>query len=102
VINLNKKRKLASALLLAWLLTFLALIKGVSSLGKVSYVTAIFPYFVIIALIIRGATLDGAMIGVEFYILRVDWDKLLTPQMWIDATTQVMQSLNLLFILWFV
>jgi len=60
VLNLNKKRKLASALLLAWLLAFLALIKGVSSLGKVSNVTAIFPYFVIIALIIRGATLEGA------------------------------------------
>jgi SNF family Na+-dependent transporter len=85
-------RKVALALLLAWLLTFLALIKGVSSLGKVSYVTAIFPYFVIIALIIRGVTLDGAMVGIEYYILRVDWDKFLTAQMWIDATTQVIQT----------
>ena len=56
-------RKLALSLLACWLLIFLSLSKGVKSLGKVSYITAIFPYIMIIALIIRGVTLKGAMKG---------------------------------------
>jgi SNF family Na+-dependent transporter len=47
-------------------------------LKRVSYVTAIFPYIMIIALIIRGATLDGAMKGIEYYILTINTDKLAT------------------------
>ena len=43
---------------------------------RVSYLTAIFPYIMIVALIIRGATLDGAMKGIEFYILKIDTNKL--------------------------
>ena len=35
---------LVLALLLAWILVFGALVKGVASLGKISYFTATFPY----------------------------------------------------------
>ena len=69
-------RKLALSLLACWLLIFLSLSKGVKSLGKVSYITAIFPYIMIIALIIRGVTLKGAMKGIEFYILNINTEKL--------------------------
>lgn len=62
------------------MLIFLSLSRGVQSLGKISYVTAIFPYIMIIALIIRGATLDGAIKGIEYYILKINTEKLLTLQ----------------------
>lgn len=68
--------KLALSLLVCWLLIFLALSKGVATLGKVSYVTAIFPYIMITALIIRGITLPGAMKGIEYYILKLNTKKL--------------------------
>lgn len=81
--------KLALSLLVCWLLIFLALSKGVASLGKVSYVTAIFPYIMITALIIRGITLPGAMIGIEYYILKMNTTALYKLQTWIDAINQV-------------
>ena len=52
------------------MMAFLALIKGIQSLGKISYFTAIFPYIMITVLIIRGVTLPGSMKGLEFYILQ--------------------------------
>ena len=52
----------------AWLLVWLALLKGVKSLGKVVYFTALFPYVILTILLGRGATLPGARQGIEFYL----------------------------------
>lgn len=72
--------KVVAALFFCWIMAFLALLKGISSLGKVSYFTAIFPYVMITILIIRGCTLPGAIKGLEFYIMKVDMVKLFTLQ----------------------
>lgn len=66
-------------LLLAWIVIYLVIVKGVKSSGKVSYFTAIFPYVVILILLIRGATLEGAWNGIKFFITP-DFKRLLEPQ----------------------
>lgn len=48
-------------------------------LGKVSYFLAIFPYVVMIALLIRAATLEGAGKGILFFI-EPQWGELLNPK----------------------
>ncbi|XP_072023363.1 sodium-dependent proline transporter-like [Amphiura filiformis] len=62
-------------LLLAWVIVFLCIAKGVKSSGKVVYVTATFPYLVLFILLIRGLTLDGAWDGIVYYI-KPDFKKL--------------------------
>ncbi|KAH0513713.1 Sodium- and chloride-dependent neutral and basic amino acid transporter B(0+), partial [Microtus ochrogaster] len=59
---------LALCLLLAWLIVGAALFKGIKSSGKVVYFTALFPYVVLLILLIRGATLEGASKGISYYI----------------------------------
>ena len=71
--------RLTLCLLLCWILIFAALAKGVASSGKVAYFTAIFPYIVLITLLIRGCTLPGAAEGILFFITP-DWDKILDPK----------------------
>jgi solute carrier family 6 amino acid transporter-like protein 5/7/9/14 len=41
----------------------------------VVYFTATFPYVVLIGLLIKGCTLEGAIDGVKFFIVP-DWSKL--------------------------
>ncbi|XP_075043326.1 sodium- and chloride-dependent neutral and basic amino acid transporter B(0+)-like isoform X2 [Mixophyes fleayi] len=86
---------LALCLLLAWIITVAALVKGIQSSGKVVYFTALFPYAVLIILLIRGVTLEGARDGIEYYIgQQSDITKLSNGDVWRDAATQIFYSLN--------
>lgn len=63
-------------LLLSWVLTFLVSVKGVKSSGKASYFLALFPYVIMVTLLIRAATLEGAADGM-FYFIDTKWERLL-------------------------
>ena len=83
-------------LILAWILVCLITLKGVKSSGKVTYFTATFPYLVIAALLVRGLTLEGAWDGIRYYI-EPDFNKLLEPEVWSSAATQIFYSLGISF-----
>ncbi|XP_070207457.1 sodium-dependent proline transporter-like isoform X2 [Littorina saxatilis] len=85
---------LSLLLLLSWVIVTLCMIKGIKSSGKVVYFTATFPYVVLFILLIRGATLDGALEGVRYFIIP-KWDQLLKFEMWIAAAGQMFFSLSL-------
>ncbi|XP_029462565.1 sodium- and chloride-dependent neutral and basic amino acid transporter B(0+)-like [Rhinatrema bivittatum] len=86
---------LALCLLLAWIIVGAALFKGIKSSGKVVYFTAIFPYVVLLILLVRGATLEGAWEGIDFYIgSQSDFSKLTNAEVWKDAATQIFFSLS--------
>ncbi|XP_067853476.1 sodium- and chloride-dependent neutral and basic amino acid transporter B(0+)-like [Heptranchias perlo] len=84
---------LALCLLLACLIVGTALSKGIKSSGKVVYFTATFPYVVLIILLIRGVTLEGAYKGIEYYIgSQSDFSKLADAEVWKDAAIQIFFS----------
>ncbi|CAH1647253.1 unnamed protein product [Spodoptera littoralis] len=66
-------------------------VPGVQSAGKVVYFTALFPYVMLTALLIRGVTLEGAIDGVIFY-LSPNWSTLLDARVWGDAASQIFYS----------
>ena len=71
--------KLTLALLFSWTTIFLVIVRGVRSSGKAAYFLALFPYVIMIALLIRGATLEGAGKGV-LYFVEPKWEELLNPK----------------------
>lgn len=67
---------LVGCLGLAWIGIGGALIKGIKSSGKALYFLAVFPYFVLITLLVRAVSLEGALDGV-LYFLAPQWNEIL-------------------------
>ncbi|KAM3955956.1 sodium-dependent neutral amino acid transporter B(0)AT3 [Aphomia sociella] len=83
-------------LLLAWIIVFFIVMKGIQSSGKVVYFTSLFPYAVLTIFFIRGITLPGSYDGI-LHMYRPKMEKLLQPTVWLDAATQVFYSFGLAF-----
>uniref|UniRef100_A0A8D1GZA8 Transporter n=1 Tax=Sus scrofa TaxID=9823 RepID=A0A8D1GZA8_PIG len=71
--------ELALCLLLAWVICYFCIWKGVKSTGKVVYFTATFPYLMLLVLLIRGVMLPGAYEGIIYYV-KPDLLRLKDPQ----------------------
>lgn len=69
--------RLTLCLLASWVCVFLASRRGVKTSGKAAYFLALFPYVIMIALLIRACTLEGAPKGI-LYFIKPDWNKLLS------------------------
>uniref|UniRef100_A0A668B071 Transporter n=1 Tax=Myripristis murdjan TaxID=586833 RepID=A0A668B071_9TELE len=83
--------ELALCLLLAWIICYFCVWKGIKSTGKAAYFTATFPYIMLFVLLLRGVTLPGAVDGMIYY-LNPDISRLSDPQVWMDAGTQIFFS----------
>ncbi|CAD6999785.1 unnamed protein product [Ceratitis capitata] len=75
-------------LIFVWLSVYVCIIRGIKTVGKVVYFTAVFPFFILFVLFIRGITLPGAMKGILFYI-KPEWSRLLDLKVWADAAIQI-------------
>ncbi|GFO30481.1 sodium- and chloride-dependent glycine transporter 1-like [Plakobranchus ocellatus] len=89
----NLQIHMSMCLLAAWVLVCLCLIRGVKSLGKVVYITALLPYALLTVFLVRGLLLPGSLDGIKFY-LEPDFNKLTSLTVWVEACVQVFYSLG--------
>ncbi|XP_065313914.1 sodium-dependent proline transporter-like isoform X2 [Gordionus sp. m RMFG-2023] len=85
--------ELVLCLFFAWCGVFFCLMQGIKTTGKVVYFTALFPYVILIVLLVRAVTLKGASNGLIFY-MRPDWVKLVQFKVWKEAFLQIFYSLG--------
>ncbi|MCP4651801.1 MAG: sodium-dependent transporter [Candidatus Omnitrophica bacterium] len=84
------------ALVIAWVLVYFSVWKGVKSVGKVVLITMPLPIILLVVLLIRGITLPGAMDGIIFY-LKPNFKALLDLEVWSAAMSQIFFTLSLAF-----
>uniref|UniRef100_A0A673BEN7 Transporter n=1 Tax=Sphaeramia orbicularis TaxID=375764 RepID=A0A673BEN7_9TELE len=87
----NLNWDLSLCLLLAWIICYFCIWKGVKSIGKVVHFTAIFPYLLLFILFVRGVTLPGAGEGIKYYFMP-DISRIGDPHVWCDAVREVLFS----------
>lgn len=81
---------------LAWIWIVASVWKGTRTVSKVVYFTVLIPWGLLVLFIIRGLTLPGAGVGLEFYLTPI-WSKLLSAKIWLAAISQVFFSLSVGF-----
>ncbi|XP_053662944.1 sodium-dependent neutral amino acid transporter B(0)AT3 [Anopheles marshallii] len=98
--NVNEPEQInytvALALITAWSLVYLCMVQGITESSKIVYITAIFPYVVLIIFFFRGITLKGASDGIA-HLFTPRWESILEPVVWLEAGTQIFFSLGLAF-----
>nr|XP_053649624.1 sodium-dependent nutrient amino acid transporter 1-like [Cherax quadricarinatus] len=87
---------LTLCLLFSWMVLFAVLINGIHCSSKTAYFTAIFPYAVLLIMLVRGVMLQGSLNGVIFFVTP-RWEKLVDPSVWYAAIDQSFFSLSVGF-----
>lgn len=85
---------LVLCLAIAWTISFLCVTKGVKTMAKIVYFTAIFPYVILIILFVRAVSLEGSWTGILWYITP-QLESLTTPTIWGDASSQIFFSFGI-------
>lgn len=85
--------ELSLCLFFVWAFVALTLLKGIESLGKVAYFTAIFPYVVLVSLLVIACLQEGALEGIKRFFTP-EWHKLYDIQVWYKACEQSFFSLG--------
>ncbi|KAM8712006.1 hypothetical protein ACLKA7_012512 [Drosophila subpalustris] len=88
--------EMVMCLLATWVIIAITLFKGIRSSGKASYFLALFPYVIMLILLVRAVTLPGAWQGIAYFV-KPQWDQLLNPHVWYAAITQMFFSLAICF-----
>ncbi|XP_046568377.1 sodium-dependent proline transporter-like [Haliotis rubra] len=84
---------IVGCLLFSIVVIFICLIRGVKSVGKAVYVTALLPYVLLISICITTLLQPGALNGVYYFFIP-DFNKLLDIQVWLEACLQAFYSLG--------
>ncbi|BES95385.1 transporter [Nesidiocoris tenuis] len=80
--------ELLVCLFFGWLIVYSVIYRGLHQSGKVIWFTALFPYAVLLILLVRSVTLPGASDGLWYYITP-RWEELANPGPWIDGASQI-------------
>ena len=84
------------SLLAIWIGMYFSIFRGVKWIGKIVLWAVPLPLLMLLILVIRGLTLDGAMQGLEYY-LEPDWSVLKNVVVWRRAFGQVFFSMTVAF-----
>lgn len=88
------------ALIVAWLLIYVCIRNGASSVSKVVKFTVFAPVVCLLIMAVKGIFMPGGMAGL-IKMITPDFSQLFTADVWIDAVGQVFYSLSVMMAIMF-
>ena len=89
--------QVAIPLIIVWIIILISVIGGVKDgIEKANKIFMPLLFILILVILIRGVTLDGALAGLD-YMFKPDFKKILNPNVWIAAYGQVFYSMSIAF-----
>ena len=89
--------QVAIPLIIVWIIILISVIGGVKDgIEKANKIFMPLLFILILIILIRGLTLEGAMAGLD-YMFKPDFSKILNPNVWIAAYGQVFYSMSIAF-----
>ena len=89
--------QVAIPLIIVWVIILISVIGGVKDgIEKANKIFMPLLFILILIILIRGLTLEGAMAGLD-YMFKPDFSKILNPNVWIAAYGQVFYSMSIAF-----
>lgn len=73
----NVRWELAVCMLIVWTIVYFKLWKSTESSGRVLHLTATLPFVMLAVLLVQSLTLDGAEIGINYFLFKLRWELLL-------------------------
>lgn len=86
--------QLALALLVQYVVVFLAISKGTKLVSKVVWFTVPAPIIILLVLLCYSLTLEGSSLGIHAYIGRLEVSALSDGNTWVDAAGQIFYGLS--------
>jgi len=86
--------RLYLATCLCWLLTFICIMRGVKSASWAVKITMPLPFLLLLVMLIKGLTLEGAGQGIREFWNFSNWEELGKPDIWVAAIGQCFFSLS--------
>ncbi len=89
-----------ACLFIAWILIYLCIRNGTSSVGKVIKYLIILPVICLVVMSVKGMTMPGAMEGIKAFFIP-DFSALSNAEIWVDAVGQVFYSMSVMMAIMF-
>jgi len=88
------------SVIIAWIIIYLCIRNGASSVGKVVKYTVFLPVILLFVMAVKGCTMNGAAEGLKMFFIP-DLNAFSDPSLWIDAIGQVFYSLSIMMAIMF-
>ncbi|XP_025409573.1 sodium- and chloride-dependent GABA transporter ine-like isoform X1 [Sipha flava] len=89
--------ELAAWMFIVWTVVYFKLWKSTKSSGRVLHLTATLPFVMLAMLLVRSLMLDGADIGLNYFLFQLRWELLLDSKVWVSAVGQNLSSIGIAF-----
>lgn len=81
--------ELVTCMFIVWTVVYFKLWKSTESSGRALHLTAILPFVMLAVLLVQSLMLDGANVGLDYFLFKLRWELLLDSKVRVVCARRV-------------